>query len=965
MNKLLTLFLIILSLSAKADTKGICNLKVIDTINFDKIAIQGGISGSTGAGAIVVANQYNGVIASVNDIQVSSSSVSIGGQSFPREANSTTLVQDKEGNTYGVSETGEKVQVGKQTNEKIPNSGGGYSAGSDPTPLAKDKGSVTFMAHATQKYGFDLLLNPELANNYDKISGISIPWKSVKTAGMDKVTYTGTASIGTLKFRTKAGFEYKPENGVLNIIGTKHGDIQEIYAIAYQDSTHQHVIGKLQAMTLNPIKNVVYVIPTLANQTVDKAKLKAYLDKVYDQAAMHWEVEVISQYKPTITLGDNGLDIAKDESRKDLSPEMKALRDDYLKQGLAQKEDAQTYYVFLVDKFSDASIDGYFPQSKIFGFVRYASSESTLHKTLAHELGHGAGNLEHPFVQYKTTQGATPLLMDYSSGSLLTKQDWGMIHNPGIRTGWKDAVGEGQSRDCDEKLSYLKNLIEKNDYLGYIELLYAESSIEKVEVNAYGNPKFVTYKFENEKYTIRYYKDAWASSGSVSRLFKVVIKEQELIKNSKGISEFWIYYNPNTGKFSKGIGNATIALFDEKRETSKNEPTHCYLPIQLPYGDNVGAKFAKAYPKLIVAGAAVGASIYLILPTIAASAEVFTIEEEASRRSYNCIRAFTFDLAFQVAIMKAWKIYQNAPDKYVYGSDVSVLNAGASCMLSNIEGCDDMCLMGVNGLVGTFDDLYRQAILEEKDVSKLDIGRSLQMGTFQALVGYLANKAIIYSFNKLTSTQFKNLLDDIIAFPEKYGMGKVNNGGSLLEVTLNGKVIGKFTRGESLEIIDDVIYGGNKIKLTPNKTTTATGTLNDVNTIAKRGVNADGSFNGITNANTVNVGGINILRSPKWGEIKLKYKSVVNGKVVYDWEKIADEFWETVNKPWLDDAIARGDNFRFVSNPTDIKAIHVTDDLGNFVLEVNGNKIKSIFGREIDYLKSKGYTILSDGTAVK
>ena len=72
-----------------------------------------------------------------------------------------------------------------------------------------------------------------------------------------------------------------------------------------------------------------------------------------------------------------------------------------------------------------------------------------------------------------------------------------------------------------------------------------------------------------------------------------------------------------------------------------------------------------------------------------------------------------------------------------------------------------------------------------------------------------------------------------------------------------------------------------------------------------------------------------------------------------------------MNRPWLDDALARGDKFRLISNPTDQAALYVTDDAGKFVLDAGGDKIKSIFGREIDYLSQKGYKILADGTAVK
>lgn len=114
-----------------------------------------------------------------------------------------------------------------------------------------------------------------------------------------------------------------------------------------------------------------------------------------------------------------------------------------------------------------------------------------------------------------------------------------------------------------------------------------------------------------------------------------------------------------------------------------------------------------------------------------------------------------------------------------------------------------------------------------------------------------------------------------------------------------------------------------------------------------------------------NAGAINILRSPKWGDIQAKYIEILNsGDELKYWKTVTDEFWETVNKPWLDDAIARGDKFRFVSDPSSESATYVTKNNGEFILD-NGNKVKSIFGREVDYLTSKGYRFLADGTAVK
>ena len=168
--------------------------------------------------------------------------------------------------------------------------------------------------------------------------------------------------------------------------------------------------------------------------------------------------------------------------------------------------------------------------------------------------------------------------------------------------------------------------------------------------------------------------------------------------------------------------------------------------------------------------------------------------------------------------------------------------------------------------------------------------------------------------------------------------------------------------GSQLEIVSKKkLYGGNTIKLDEQATTTVTGTLDDTDSLARRGIKLPGA--------TVmgeNPGGINILRSPKWKEIQLKYKPLLDsqGETAF-WKAVTDEFWETVNKPWLDEAIARGDQLRFVSNPNDERSLFVlSKNKKSFVLD-NGKKIQSIFGREVEYLKAKGYTFKADGTAIK
>lgn len=178
-----------------------------------------------------------------------------------------------------------------------------------------------------------------------------------------------------------------------------------------------------------------------------------------------------------------------------------------------------------------------------------------------------------------------------------------------------------------------------------------------------------------------------------------------------------------------------------------------------------------------------------------------------------------------------------------------------------------------------------------------------------------------------------------------------------------GKVIGTYQHGSRLVLISKrTLHGGNTIKLCPDATTTITGTLTETNAIAARGERLPGAT-----LMGENPGGINILRSPQWRTIQAKHQQLLDtqGEVFY-WKTVTDEFWETINKPWLDDAIARGDQLRLISNPADEKALFVTKGKNQetFVLD-HRKKIQSIFGREVEYLKSKGYVFKSDGIAVK
>ncbi|HEY9049626.1 MAG TPA: hypothetical protein VIN08_27200, partial [Ohtaekwangia sp.] len=91
-----------------------------------------------------------------------------------------------------------------------------------------------------------------------------------------------------------------------------------------------------------------------------------------------------------------------------------------------------TYYIFLVTKPKSGATLGYMPRSKQAGFIFVDKLNSTtVVNTLAHEIGHGAFNLQHTFKEYPSlAQGSTDNLMDYANGTALYKYQWDYIHDP-------------------------------------------------------------------------------------------------------------------------------------------------------------------------------------------------------------------------------------------------------------------------------------------------------------------------------------------------------------------------------------------------------------------------------------------------------------------------------------------------------------------------------------------------------
>ncbi len=124
--------------------------------------------------------------------------------------------------------------------------------------------------------------------------------------------------------------------------------------------------------------------------------------------------------------------------------------------------------------------------------------------------------------------------------------------------------------------------------------------------------------------------------------------------------------------------------------------------------------------------------------------------------------------------------------------------------------------------------------------------------------------------------------------------------------------------------INYITSNGLKLEAVPNKTTTVLGTYND---------DTGAILNELGNIKSVEfgprTGSFNLLNTPD------------------ELCKSADQFWLEYNKPWLDNAVKRGDIIKIVTEPTHRNMYRISKSTNK--PELTG------FGREFMYLKELGF----------
>ncbi|GHV18285.1 hypothetical protein FACS1894169_14770 [Bacteroidia bacterium] len=399
-------------------------------------------------------------------------------------------IEDKEGNTYEVNEKGEVKPVSKNSDIKLD-------------PATKDTQSklaaLSFKATANTKYALD-----EYRDVYDKVTEYKDQYKAEGTAitASAKFMLPGASDEiavyikenkdnklipEKVRFVTGKGKEYsavydnQTKGWTLTIVGGQANDGQELYAVQEVSKDKYETLGKLNIFTYAPLNRSVTLVPVNGKMNnLDKQAVQDGLNEIYNKIGITWTVNVLDQLQgtkePFKYTPKNGstFNVTGSGLLSIFTDDMKAINEAFKQSGEYQEDGL---YLFVIgDKASESGTEGDMPLGSQFGYLFPGASI----RTIAHEVGHGAFNLEHPFDRPgRNSFGKGDLaynLMEYGSGTELVKLQWDQTRAPGHVIGLFQKDKSGMSV-ADGGLLELQALLDKLGQDGFALLKKCDTKI--------------------------------------------------------------------------------------------------------------------------------------------------------------------------------------------------------------------------------------------------------------------------------------------------------------------------------------------------------------------------------------------------------------------------------------------------------------------------------------------------------
>ncbi|MBR4590916.1 MAG: hypothetical protein IKO36_09700, partial [Bacteroidaceae bacterium] len=283
---------------------------------------------------------------------------------------------------------------------------------------------------------------------YPSVNGYDLRYKSIECYKTDKVIvdFGSYPEKDSVIFKDKYGVTLKlSKDNVLNFTGVAKPDTNYIYAYRGDEK-----IGKLSVNTYRQKTYNVVLVSVNGAKLPKISKLEEYLNEVYKQSVVDFEVDTVNFYLPELTSFSHGGSPWNSVYNDDQKRVLRAYNDS-IKDGI--------YYLFFIDNVTDKKdgngtmVSGYMPRGYNAGFIYDGGSPHIV----AHELGHGIGNLEHVF-ENSSNSGKTKNLMDYSTGEELWYFQWDAIQDPSkVWMKWNKDEEEGENLSLTGKFYAILN----------------------------------------------------------------------------------------------------------------------------------------------------------------------------------------------------------------------------------------------------------------------------------------------------------------------------------------------------------------------------------------------------------------------------------------------------------------------------------------------------------------------------
>jgi hypothetical protein len=339
-----------------------------------------------------------------------------------------TIPSDFDGKEPITEPTGVKAKTGVPK----PENTNGVGKDGQVTEFSAKELRISFENASDAVYAFDNASGASASSKYGalykKVKAEYLPYKAVENGKTDKVIarvkFTGEAvklDSLSLDFKTSAGsaiafVKNSDTEYELTVKGSFKYAEDQIMAVYKPEGEEKYVVaGAMQLIHLNAITLPLKIVPT--SKTVDAEKLKQELIKIYSRSGVTVKADVLDLY------ADGQLDVSEvsKDDKKFLSSYTPS-EQKFIEQYFSSHDQEAAFYLFVSNK--EGGLKGRMPIQSQFGFVSDPDGMTSMALTAAHELGHGAFELQHPFTQYSTTGGAANSMMDIPPGVDFNQVDW-------------------------------------------------------------------------------------------------------------------------------------------------------------------------------------------------------------------------------------------------------------------------------------------------------------------------------------------------------------------------------------------------------------------------------------------------------------------------------------------------------------------------------------------------------------